>query len=151
MAKPDPSLADRIEAARERSATLASTTANRARTFVHDHPAATVAGGIVIGALIAGVLSRHRWRKAQPATAQVAATNATANRISRLATVAAELALAYAARAAGDRSSGPAPDDREAPADSAGQKLAGLTEIALNTVREAGQTALARFTRRDQG
>jgi len=134
---PETPLARRIEAARARSEDLAS----RTREFVGEHPVATVAGGIVVGALIAGLLSRRR-------PVARARAEATAARMSRLATLGSELALAWLARAA---SAGRDQVDHlgERGAE-AGHKVADLAEIALSTLRQASEAAVKRLTRDDK-
>lgn len=84
-------LASRIEAARQRSAAAAEDVARRARGVIEDHPVAAVAGGVVIGALIAAAFARRR-RKPAPAEA----APAEGARISRLATIAGQIALTAA-------------------------------------------------------
>ncbi|WP_408587983.1 hypothetical protein [Novosphingobium sp.] len=103
-------LREKIEEARDRSAELAGNAAQKARDFVHDHPVATVAGGIVLGAIVAGALSRRRSsgdQRGVTARAVQAVSDAASpvvkpatENIARLAALGAELALAYAARAA---------------------------------------------------
>lgn len=98
-------LREKIDEARERGAEIADTAAQKARDFVHEHPVATVAGGIVLGALVAGALTRRRAATPQSAATRAAqavtqAASPVAGHLARLATVGAELALAYAARAA---------------------------------------------------
>lgn len=102
-------LREKIDEARERSAELAGNAAQKARDFVHDHPVATVAGGIVLGAIVAGALARRSRPEAKGVAAravQAVSDVATpvvrpaASNIARLAGIGAELAIAYAARAA---------------------------------------------------
>jgi hypothetical protein len=123
-------LAERIERARVRSAEIAADASARAREFVHDHPVASVAGGIVLGALVAGALSRLR-RKSVPAvlveTAETGLEEATA-RLSKLAHLGAELALAYATRAAGASKDG---------VEKLEEKLGQLSETASEKSAEA--------------
>lgn len=138
---PEPSLADRIAAARDRSTALAS----RTRDFVQAHPVASLAGGIAMGALLAGVLTR---RKASTATERGNA------RMMRLAAIGAELALNYAARAANASRDGMGKieDQLGHLSDNsveAGRKLTGIAQIALTTLREASEAALHRLSHRE--
>jgi len=148
----DSTLAERVEAARERSASLAASASNKAREFVHDHPVASVAGGIVVGAMIAGLLTRRKPRNLEERAA------ATTARLSRLAALGAELALAYAARAASTGKDGVGRIEEglvsqfgriSENGSEAGRKLTGLAEVALGTLREAGEAAIHRLTHRD--
>lgn len=152
MTEQDSTLAERVEAARERSASLAASASNKAREFVHDHPVASVAGGIVVGAMIAGLLTRRKPRNLEERAA------ATTARLSRLAALGAELALAYAARAASTGKDGVGRIEEglvsqfgriSENGSEAGRKLTGLAEVALGTLREAGEAAIHRLTHRD--
>jgi hypothetical protein len=146
----EPALAERIERARVRSAELAASASTRAREFVHDHPVASVAGGIVLGALVAGALSRLRPRpvpvtlvdKAESTLEEAGA------RLSRLAALGAELALTYAARAASagkdgaekieerlSKKLGEISETASEKGSEASHKLAGLAEVVLATLR----------------
>ena len=136
---PATALATRIEAARARSTDMAA----KARDFVQDHPVATVAGGLAAGALIAGLLASRR-RKAPRLDAE-AATESSAG-LARLAALAAELALTYAARAttagvnAGKDGVHKLEEIGETVSETgaqAGRKLGGLAELALAALREA--------------
>jgi hypothetical protein len=160
MTEQDSKLAERLDAAHKRSNAFAASAANKAREFVHDHPVASVAGGIVIGALIAGTLTRLRPRKpAELGETVEAAAAATTARLTRLAALGAELALAYATRAAStgkdgigkieDRIAGQLDRINENGAQ-AGRKLSGLAEVALHTLREASEAAVHRLTHRDK-
>lgn len=80
-------LRERIEAGKERSAAFAQDAAGKARALVEEHPVAALAGGILLGALVASALPTRPSRKLR-------------KRASKLATLGAEMALAYAARAA---------------------------------------------------
>ncbi|WP_226019332.1 hypothetical protein [Novosphingobium sp. FKTRR1] len=102
-------LREKIDEAKDRSAELAGNAAQKARDFVHDHPVATVAGGIVLGAIVAGALARRRRsdHRSVAARAVQAVTDAAGpvvrpatNNLAKLAAIGAELAIAYAARAA---------------------------------------------------
>jgi hypothetical protein len=150
----DSKLAERLEAARERSNALAASAANKAREFVRENPAASVAGGIVIGALIAGLLTRQATRKpADSAHEGAEAVDGGAVRLARLAALGAELALAYAARAAStgkieERIAGQLGKLGETSTE-AGHRLGALAEVAIQTLREAGESAIHRLTHRD--
>jgi hypothetical protein len=145
MTEQDTTLSDRLEQARERSNELAATATSRTREFVHDHPVASVAGGIVVGALIAGLLSRRK--PVTPTKAVEAMTDAAAARLTKIGAIAAELALAYAARAASvsKDSVGQISDAGT----EAGHKVTELADIALHTLRTAGETVIHRLTHRD--
>jgi hypothetical protein len=144
--EPETPLAERIERARVRSAEIAADASARAREFVHDHPVASVAGGIVLGALVAGALSRLR-RKSVPAvlveTAETGLEEAGA-RLSKLAHLGAELALAYATRLADASKDGAHKIEEKLGhlGETAGEKsveaqrkVAGLAEVVINTLR----------------
>jgi hypothetical protein len=141
MTEQDNTLSDRLEKARVRSNDLAASAASRTREFVSEHPVATVAGGIIIGALIAGALTRRQ----RPISRAVA--DQTAARLTRLATMGAELALGYAARAATASKDGVEQIGEKGA--EAGHKVVDLAEIALTTLRSAGEAALHRLTQRD--
>jgi len=155
----DSKLAERLEAARERSNALAASAANKAREFVRENPAASVAGGIVIGALIAGLLTRQATRKPADSVHEGAeAVDGGAVRLARLAALGAELALAYAARAASTGKDGVGKiEERIAgqlgklgeTSTEAGHRLGALAEVAIHTLREAGESAIHRLTHRD--
>jgi hypothetical protein len=156
----DKNLAERIEAARARSNELAANATNRAREFVHEHPVATIAGGIAVGALIAGALAQRKKRKAVPAadTPDTATDNdATIARLTRLAALGADLALAYAARAASAGKDGVSRIEERIGeqlghlgqiGEGVGEKGAGLADVVLGKLREAGESALQRLIHR---
>ena len=156
MDEQDSNLADRLEAARERSNAFAAGAATRAREFVHDHPVASVAGGIAIGALIAAALARrNRDRTAMPGAL---VHGLTAARLAQIATVGAEFALAYATRAtnAGKDGVGRVEDtiieqlgQIGTNGAEAGRKLGDIADVALKTLRDAGEAAMQRLTKRD--
>lgn len=77
-------LRDRIDSATARNALESSREA--ARNVIHDHPVAALAGGILVGALIARAIPKKPSRKI-------------GSRASALAAVAAEAALAFASKA----------------------------------------------------
>ncbi len=152
-------LAQRIEQARLRSTQLAADTARRAGDFVRDHPVATVAGGIAVGALVAGLLARRKARKPAPvagAAAQAdvtktgAATDAAAARIARLATIGTDIALRYITRAAKAGKDGAERIEDEIGSHSAdaARRMSGLADVALTTLRDAAQTLINRATRK---
>ena len=152
MTEQDSTLAERVETARERSASLAARASSKAREFVHDHPVASVAGGIVVGAMIAGLLTRRKPRNVEERAAAATA------RLSRLAALGAELALAYATRAASTGKDGVGRIEEglvsqfgriSENGSEAGRKLTGLAEVALGSLREAGEAAIHRLTHRD--
>lgn len=165
---PDTTLAERIEAARLRSNDLATNAANRAREFAHEHPVATMAGGIAVGALIAGALARRKKRKAAAATPTVATPEATPpeamnadalnadamnERLTRLAALGADLALRYATRAAAAGKDGVGRieeriGERLGHLEGVGEKGAGVAEAVLAKLREAGESALHRLIQR---
>ncbi|WP_353230770.1 hypothetical protein [Novosphingobium sp.] len=153
MTQDDTTLADRIEQAGKRSADLAASVADagkRAREFVHEHPVASVAGGILIGALVAGALTRRKQvERAVDDTAQDAAqiSKATAARIARLASIGAEMALQFATRAAAASREGAArmEETLNHSGAEAGHKLNGLAEAAITTLRDASQTVVNRL------
>ena len=159
MTDTETTLAERLEEARERSGELAANASTKAREFIHDHPVASVAGGIVLGALLAGVLARPMRRSASADVGRAEAVgNAAAERIARMAAIGAELALAYATSAASAGKTGVGHiEDRiveqfghlgENGAE-ATRKLGNLAEVALGALREAGETAIQRLKRRD--
>ena len=157
----EPTLAERVEAARVRSNELASTATKSARDFVHDHPVATIAGGIAIGALIAGAFARNLPSKATT-TAKKAGrdVDAISARLSHLASLGADLALAYAARAATagkdgvgkfeDRFNeqlGQLSEEASKSGAQASRKAAGIADLVLNSLRDAGEAALSRMNK----
>jgi ElaB/YqjD/DUF883 family membrane-anchored ribosome-binding protein len=152
-------LSERIEAARVRSSELAETAADRAREFVNEHPVAAIAGGIAIGALIAGAFARRPITKY--AAAKFAAhkvdravdVDAISKRLSQLAALGADLALAYAARAATagkdgvgklETQLGHLSEDASEKGAAATRKAASLADVLINSMREAAETALER-------
>jgi hypothetical protein len=82
-------LRDRIDAAKARNA--AQSAIDSSRKVIEEHPIAALAGGILIGALIARALPRSVARTPARKFGKSALS---------LATVASELAIAYAAKAA---------------------------------------------------
>ena len=90
MSEPEETLASRIEAARQRSTAAAEDVARRARGVIEDHPVAAVAGGVVIGALIAAAFARRRRNKAPT---EAAPAEAASPLIGRIGAVAGQIAL----------------------------------------------------------
>jgi hypothetical protein len=92
-------LEDKIDAiateAGETAESAADTTVQSVKGLIEQHPIAMLAGGILIGALIASAIPRRR----PSAPVQTAAGNL-GKQASRLAAIGAQLATAYAARAA---------------------------------------------------
>lgn len=144
MTETDQTLTERVEAARVRSEEFAATASSRAREFVHEHPVASIAGGIVVGALVAGVLSRRSGHKV---TINTPLTDAAAARLNRMAALGAEMVLAYAARAATAGKDGA--EQISEKSTEAGHKVADFAELALTALREAGTNALHRLNKRD--
>ena len=145
------SLPDRIAAAKARSETLAAGAASRARDFVHDHPVASVAGGIVLGALIAGALTRRR--APEPAAEATEAQGDAGARLARLAAMGAEFALTFATRAAEagkdglgrvEHTLGAIGESAGTTGAEAGKRVSGLAELVLAALR-------ARLGRRGEG
>ena len=138
-------LRSRLDAARERTARLTRASTEAAREVVEAHPFAAVAGGILLGVLVGKALS---GRRSAPTTA-----NSLGKRASALATLGAELATAYLARAAdaGRESAGKLEDVGQ----SLGGKLANGTddmkkrafdfaEAATAVAKDAADVALRR-------
>lgn len=142
-------LRDKIEAAKVRSAEMAGSSARKARDFVEEHPVAVVAGGLVLGALIAGAFARSR-RQDKTASGVIADGSA---KLSKLAAIGAELAMAYAAKAAeaGKDGVGRLEDlggtvggkISEGGAE-AKKRATDIAEIAMAGARGAGEAALRR-------
>lgn len=159
-------LATRLDLARARSQAMAANASNRAREFVHDHPVASVAGGIVLGALIAGAFTRKRGAKAEKTAKTDAGETDTGETrsesvnvpLAQLAALGLELALGYAARAAAAGKDGVVRVEDaigetltqigESPAAKrgadAGRKVATLAEVVLTALRGSGESALSK-------
>lgn len=142
-----PTLRERIEVASERSAAAAADSARKARDFVEEHPVAVVAGGLVLGALLAGAVARSRRKR--PTAADAVAEGASS--MGKLAALGAELAMAYAARAAhaGKEGLGALEDIGSTVGETLGEtgsearrRASDFAEIALAGVRGAGEAAL---------
>lgn len=157
----EPTLAERVEAARVRSNELANTATKSARDFVHDHPVATIAGGIAIGALIAGAFARSLPSKTSSTAKKAGAdVDAISARLSHLASLGADLAMAYAARAAAASKDGVGKfeerfneqlsqlsEEAGKSGAQATRKAAGIADLVLNSLRDAGETALSRMNK----
>lgn len=109
----------------------------KVKGFVEEHPVAMVAGGILLGALVAGALSRS--------TSGVAGDKATRKgtlsrmslprRAADIAAVGLELAAAYVAGAAGEKAAAAAGEaEAETPAKPAKPRLPDLAGKALRTL-----------------
>lgn len=140
-------LRERIDAAKARGADVAGDAARKAKDLVHEHPMAAVAGGLVLGALVAGALSRRK-RRAAPALLVDAPS-----KLGKLATLGAELAIAYAAKAAEAGKDGV--HKLEDIGGTVGEKLSeggteakkrasDMADIALAGARAAGEAAMRR-------
>lgn len=131
-------LRERIHTAKARDALDASRQA--ARNVIHDHPVAALAGGILIGALIARAIPKSPVRKA-------------GKRASALAALGTELALAYATKAAkagregaeklGDAGSSVAERIGDG-GEEARRRAAEIADIAISGAKEAGEIARRR-------
>lgn len=108
----------------------------KVRGFVEEHPVAMVAGGIVLGALVAGALSRA----GSGVTGDKATRKGTLSRISLprraadLAAVGLEIAAAYVAGAAGEKAAAAASEEPVAPAKPEKPHLPALADKALRTL-----------------
>jgi len=133
-------LRDRIDAAKARNA--AQSALDSSRKVIEEHPIAALAGGILIGALIARALPRSVARTPARKLGKSALS---------LATMASELAVAYAAKAAEAGRGGV--DRLEDIGGSVGGKMAeggaearrvatDIAGIARSGLKEAGEVAL---------
>lgn len=108
----------------------------KVKGFVEEHPVAMVAGGIVLGALVAGALSRA----GSGMTGDKATRKGTLSRMSLprraadLATVGLEIAAAYVAGAAGEKAAAAASEEPDAPAKPDKPRLPALADKALRTL-----------------
>ncbi|MBU6395846.1 MAG: hypothetical protein KGQ75_14850 [Sphingomonadales bacterium] len=108
----------------------------KVKGFVEEHPVAMVAGGIVLGALVAGALSRA----GSGVTGDKATRKGTLSRMSLprraadLAAVGLEIAAAYVAGAAGEKAAAAASDEPDAPAKPEKARLPALADKALRTL-----------------
>lgn len=143
---PNAAVREKIEAAKARVA--ASSPAKTVKTLVDEHPVAMLAGGILLGALVA-----RAWPKRRSAAKEVVDSRL-GKRAVALAALGAEIATAYATRAAEVGREGVA--RLEDIGGSVGGKIAeggeearkravDLTDVAVSSAREAGETALRRL------
>ena len=132
MSETEETLADRIEAARQRSTAAAEDVARRARGVIEDHPVAAVAGGVVIGALIAAAFARRRRNKAP---VEAAPAEAGSPLVGRIATLAGQIALNAAKSLA------------ETSKDGAGRAQHGA-DVVGKAASETLSALIARFTKR---
>lgn len=108
----------------------------KVKGFVEEHPVAMVAGGIVLGALVAGALSRAGGG----VTGDKATRKGTLSRMSLprraadLAAVGLEIAAAYVAGAAGEKAAAAASEEPDAPAKPEKARLPALADKALRTL-----------------
>lgn len=108
----------------------------KVKGFVEEHPVAMVAGGIVLGALVAGALSRA----GSGVTGDKATRKGTLSRMSLprraadLAAVGLEIAAAYVAGAAGEKAAAAASEEAETPAKPEKARLPALADKALRTL-----------------
>ncbi|WP_072380410.1 hypothetical protein [Novosphingobium sp. NDB2Meth1] len=108
----------------------------KVKGFVEEHPVAMVAGGIVLGALVAGALSRA----GSGVTGDKATRKGTLSRMSLprraadLAAVGLEIAAAYVAGAAGEKAAAAASEEADAPAKPEKARLPSLADKALRTL-----------------
>lgn len=108
----------------------------KVKGFVEEHPVAMVAGGIVLGALVAGALSRA----GSGVTGDKATRKGTLSRMSLprraadLAAVGLEIAAAYVAGAAGEKAAAAASEEADAPAKPEKARLPALADKALRTL-----------------
>ncbi|QCI92812.1 hypothetical protein [Novosphingobium sp. EMRT-2] len=143
---PNAAVREKIESAKARVA--ASSPAKTVKTLVDEHPVAMLAGGILLGALVA-----RAWPKRRSAAKEVVDSRL-GKRAVALAALGAEIATAYATRAAEAGREGVA--RLEDIGGSVGGKIAeggeearkravDLTDVAVSSAREAGETALRRL------
>lgn len=133
-------LRERLDAAKARTAEIAGDSARTVKTLAQEHPVAMLAGGILIGALIARAIPKSQKKKA-------------GKRLSSLAALGTELALAYAAKAADASKDGV--HKLEDIGGSVGGKISegsaeakkrafDLADLAIAGAREAGEVAMRR-------
>lgn len=113
-------------------APMASDPLGKVKGFVEEHPVAMVAGGILLGALVAGALARpgSGKREGKPPRRESIARTSLPRRAMDLAALGVELAAAYAAGAASEKAAPPtaaAPDE----AKPATPRLPGIAGKAL--------------------
>lgn len=143
---PNAAVREKVEAAKARVA--AAGPGKTVKTLVDEHPVAMLAGGILLGALVA-----RAWPKRRSAAREVVDSRL-GKRAVALAALGAEIASAYATRAAeagresvaklediGGSVGGKIAEGGE----EARKRAADLTEVAVSSAREAGETALRRL------
>jgi hypothetical protein len=118
------------------------TTAQAVKGLIEQHPVAALAGGILIGALIASALPRRK-----PDSAAKVAASTFGKQASRLAGIGAQLATAYAARAmqAGRDGSEKLEDLGEIISETSGEakrRTSEMADVAATAVRELSAVAL---------
>lgn len=129
------------ETARDTEADKPTDPLTKVKGFVEDHPVAMVAGGLLVGALVAGALARAGSGVTSGVTGDKATRKGTLARMSLprravdLATLGVELAAAYVAGAAGEKAAAaPAESEEAAKPDAAKPVLPGLAGKALRTL-----------------
>ena len=142
----DAPLEDTLDTAADHAAEVAADVATKTgpsvKGLIEQHPVAVLAGGILIGALIASAIPRRR-----PDSAAKAATNTFGKQASRLAAIGAQMATAYAARAvqAGREGSEKLEDLGEIISETGGEakrRTSEMADVAATAVREMSAVAL---------
>ena len=117
--------------------------------LIEQHPVAMLAGGILIGALIASALPRGKSRAQGGTLARTPAkmTSALGTEAARLAAMGAQMAVAYAARAAqaGRDGTGKLEDLGEIISETSGEarrKTGEMADVASTALREMSAVAL---------
>ncbi|WP_225207169.1 hypothetical protein [Novosphingobium huizhouense] len=137
-------LRDRLDAAKARDA--ARSGVETVKGLIEEHPVAALAGGILVGAIVARMLPRGSKSAAEPV--KKAGKSASA-----LAALGAEIALAYAAKAAEkgrdgvhklEDIGGTVGEKLGDGASEAKKRASDFADIAVNVLREAGEAALKR-------
>ena len=107
----------------------------KVKGFVEEHPVAMVAGGILLGALVAGALARPRSASGGPKPPAKSSLSRTSlpRRALEVASLGLELAAAYAAGAAGEKAAAASADPEE-PAKPESSRLPSLAGKALRTL-----------------
>lgn len=143
----DAPLEDTLDTAADHAAEVASAeaagkTGPSVKGLIEQHPVAVLAGGILIGALIASAIPRRR-----PASSAKAAASTFGKQASRLAAIGAQMATAYAARAvlAGREGSEKLEDLGEIISETGGEakrRTSEMADVAATAVREMSAVAL---------
>jgi hypothetical protein len=143
----DAPLEDTLDTAADQAATavdgeVAGKTGQSVKGLIEQHPVAVLAGGILIGALIASALPRRR-----PAAPAKAAASNFGKQASRLAAIGAQMATAYAARAvqAGREGGEKLEDLGEIISETGGEakrRTSEMADVAATAVRELSAVAL---------